>query len=48
MALFGKREIIFEVKGDAARWKAGKAALKEAGVKIMEASSYETEPPVCG
>ena len=28
MALFGKRETVFEVKGDAARWKAGKAALK--------------------
>ena len=48
MALFGKREIIFEVKGDAARWKAGKSALKESGIRIVEASSYETEPPVCG
>ena len=48
MALFGKREIVFEVQGDKERWKAGKAALKQAGIKIMEAMSREGEMPICG
>lgn len=29
MALFGKREKVFEVWGDAPRWKAARAALKQ-------------------
>lgn len=48
MALFGKRETVFEVRGDAPRWKAARKKLKAAGVKIMEAGFYETEAPVCG
>lgn len=48
MALFGKREVAFQVRGDKARWKAGREALKAAGIEIMEASYYETEAPVCG
>ena len=47
MALFGKREIIFKTTGDKARWKAAKAALKTAGIKIMEAGSRESEEPIC-
>ena len=31
MALFGRREKVFEVQGDAARWKAAKRALKACG-----------------
>ena len=48
MALFGKREKVFEVIGDQSRWRAAKAALKAAGIRVMEAGYYETEPPVCG
>lgn len=48
MALFGKRETVFSVQGDKSCWIAAKAALREAGIKIMEAGSYETEMPVCG
>lgn len=48
MALFGKREIVFQVRGDQTRWKTGKAKLKAAGIKIMEAGFYETEAPACG
>lgn len=48
MALFGKREAVFQARGDKARWKAGKEALKAAGIGIMEAGFYETEAPVCG
>ena len=47
MALFGKRETVFQVTGDKERWKAGKETLKAAGIKIMEASSYEGETPIC-
>ena len=48
MALFGKREKVFEVWGDAPRWKAARAALKQQGIKIMESGFYDTEAPVCG
>lgn len=48
MALFGKRERVLDVRGDAPRWKAGKAALKAAGIRIAEAGYYEDEAPVCG
>jgi hypothetical protein len=48
MVLFGKREVVFEVKGDKARWKAAREALRSAGVQIMEASSCEVELPVGG
>mgnify|MGYP002511372027 CR=1 FL=1 len=41
MALFGKREIVFEVQGDKDRWQAAKAALTAAGIKIMEALTRE-------
>ena len=47
MALFGKREKVFEVWGDMPRLKQAKARLKEAGIKIMETGYYETEPPLC-
>ena len=40
MALFGKREIVFQVRGDQTRWKTGKAKLKAVGIKIMEAGFY--------
>ena len=48
MALFGKRDEVFEVWGDAPRWKAARAALKQQGIKIMESGFYDTEAPVCG
>ena len=47
MALFGKREVVFEVQGDKERWNAGKEALKQANIKIMEALSREGEEPLC-
>ena len=47
MALFGKREIIFEVQGDKARWLAAKEVLRAANIKIMEALSREGELPLC-
>lgn len=48
MALFGKRQVAFEVWGDQKRWKQAKLQLKAAGIKIMETGFYDTEPPVCG
>lgn len=48
MALFGKREIVFEVQGNKDRWNAGREALKTAGIRIMEAGSREGEMPLCG
>ena len=47
MGLFGKREVVFKVQGDKARWKAARAAVETAGIQIMEASSYEGEIPLC-
>ena len=47
MVLFGKREVIFEVQGDKARWRAAKETLKAAEIKIMEAASREGEMPLC-
>lgn len=47
MALFGKREVIWEAVGDKERWKAAREKLTAAGVKIMEASSRESEMPIC-
>lgn len=47
MPLFGKREIVFKTVGDNPRWKNAKAALKAAGIKIMESGSYESETPIC-
>jgi len=47
MALFGKREIVFEVQGDKARWNAAKDALNGADIRIMEALSREGEMPLC-
>ena len=47
MALFGKREVVFKTAGDKARWKAARAALKAAGIRIMEVGSYENEAPIC-
>ena len=47
MALFGKREIVFEVQGDKPRWQAAKDALKAADIKLMEALSREGEVPLC-
>lgn len=47
MALFGKREIVFKTVGDKPRWQGAKEALKTAGIKIMEAGSYESEEPIC-
>lgn len=48
MVLFGKREVVFRSVGSKGRWKAAKTALKTAGIKIMEAGSYEAEAPICG
>lgn len=47
MALFGKREVVFEVQGNKERWKAGKEALKLAEIEIMEAMTREGETPIC-
>ncbi len=47
MALFGKREVVFEAQGDKERWNAAKAALRQADIKIMEALSREVEMPMC-
>ena len=47
MALFGKREVAFEVQGDKERWKAAKEALNAASIEIMEAMSREGEEPLC-
>jgi hypothetical protein len=47
MKLFGKREIVFETRDKALQLSA-REILKRAGVELMEAGSYETEPPVCG
>ena len=48
MALFGKREVVFEVQGDKDRWKAARQTLRSAGVEIMESGSREGEMPLCG
>ncbi len=50
MVLFGKREVAYEVEGNKALWKAAKAVLKEAGIKIMETGIREGEMPIisCG
>ena len=48
MALFGKRETVFQVRGDRIRWKTACETLKAAGIKIMESGSYEGEMPICG
>lgn len=47
MALFGKREVVFKTTGDKARWKEARAALKSAGIRVMEAGSMESELPIC-
>ena len=48
MALFGKREIVFQARGDRKRWSAAKRMLKDAGIKMMDSGFYDTEPPLCG
>ena len=48
MALFGKREKVYEVWGDKPLWKQARARLKDAGIKVMETGYYETEAPLCG
>ena len=35
VVLFGKREVVFKVQGDKARWKAARAAVETAGIQIM-------------
>lgn len=47
MTLFGKREVVFEVQGDKARWRSARERLKEADIKIMESGSREGEMPLC-
>lgn len=47
MALFGKREIVFEIQGEKDVWKQAKQTLQAADIKIMEASSREGETPLC-
>ena len=47
MVLFGKREVVFKTTGDKARWKEARAALKSAGIRVMEAGSMESELPIC-
>ena len=48
MALFKSWEKVFEVRGDRARWKAARQVLKDAGLKPVKTSFYETEMPFCG
>lgn len=47
MAIFGKRELVFQEK-DKLRQQRCKQLLEESGIKIMETGFYETEAPVCG
>lgn len=47
MALFGKREVVFETQGNKERWNKAKRALQGANIKIMEALSREGEMPLC-
>ena len=47
MSLFEKRETVFDQK-DKTAWRTAKDTLKAAGIRILRAGSYETEPPVCG
>lgn len=47
MVLFGRREVVFEVQGNKARWNEAKAALNGAGIRIMEALTREGEMPLC-
>ena len=47
MALFEKREIVFD-KRDKAGWRKAKEALKNAGIRGVRGVNYEVEPPVCG
>ena len=42
-----KREIVFKTVGGAERWKSARKALKDAGIRVMEASSQESEMPLC-
>ena len=48
MVLFGKREVVFKVAGDKARWRSARAALKSSGIRIMESGSYESGQIICG
>ncbi|MDD3346181.1 hypothetical protein [Oscillibacter sp.] len=47
MALFGKREVVFETAGDRERWKRARGLLQTAGIEIMESGSREGEMPLC-
>lgn len=47
MALFGTREIVFEIQGEKDVWKQAKQTLQAADIKIMEAASREGETPLC-
>ena len=48
MVLFEKKELVFQTVGDSVRWKTARKALKNAGLKGMEAAAYEKEMPTCG
>ena len=48
MSLFEKKELVFQTVGGSERWKAAKKALRAAGIRGMEAASYEKEMPTCG
>ena len=48
MALFKKKETVYDARGNKPQWKAAKQKLKDAGIKIAESGCYEAEAPICG
>ena len=46
--MFKKKEVVYDARGNRQEWKAAKQKLKDAGIKIAESGSYETEAPICG
>ena len=48
MALFEEKTLVFQTVGDSKRWKTARKALKNAGIRGMEAACYEREMPTCG
>ena len=45
MALFTKKETVYQVRGDRAQWKTAKAALQEWGISGIRSGSYEDTAP---
>ncbi len=48
MAIFEKKELIFQSVGGSERWKKARKALKAAGIRGVEAAFYEKTMPTCG